>query len=118
MPHKRRTHEKPENMKKTMRQLLSYMASYKWGFVIGIVCAVASVSIAVIGPKITGEIITEIANGFMNKVQGIGALILMRSKKRARSCSLFMLSVPGWSTRRALSWRPFPTRSATGCVRR
>ena len=41
---------------------------------IGIVCAVASVAIAVIGPKITGDIITEIANGFMNKVQGIGGI--------------------------------------------
>ncbi|WP_290155469.1 ABC transporter ATP-binding protein [uncultured Dubosiella sp.] len=74
MPHKKRVHEKPKNMKKTMRQLLSYMAPYKWGFLIGIVCAVASVAIAVIGPKITGDIITEIANGFMNKVQGIGGI--------------------------------------------
>ncbi|WP_305153197.1 ABC transporter ATP-binding protein [uncultured Dubosiella sp.] len=74
MPHKKRVHEKPKNMKKTMRQLLSYMAPYKWGFLIGIVCAVASVAIAVIGPKITGDIITEIADGFMNKVQGIGGI--------------------------------------------
>ncbi|WP_305152195.1 ABC transporter ATP-binding protein [uncultured Dubosiella sp.] len=74
MPHKKRVHEKPKNMKKTMRQLLSYMATYKWGFLIGIVCAVASVAIAVIGPKITGDIITEIADGFMNKVQGIGGI--------------------------------------------
>ena len=87
MPHKRRTHEKPENMKKTMRQLLSYMASYKWGFVIGIVCAVASVSIAVIGPKITGEIITEIANGFMNKVQGIGGIDFDAIKK---TCAILL----------------------------
>ena len=87
MPHKRRTHEKPENMKKTMRQLLSYMAAYKWGFVIGIVCAVASVSIAVIGPKITGEIITEIANGFMNKVQGIGGIDFDAIKK---TCTILL----------------------------
>lgn len=87
MPHKRRTHEKPENMKKTMRQLLSYMASYKWGFVIGIVCAVASVSIAVIGPKITGEIITEIANGFMDKVQGIGGIDFDAIKK---TCAILL----------------------------
>ncbi len=87
MPHKRRTHEKPENMKKTMRQLLSYMAAYKWGFVIGIVCAVASVSIAVIGPKITGEIITEIANGFMNKVQGIGGIDFDAIKK---TCAILL----------------------------
>lgn len=88
MPHKRRTHEKPENMKKTMRQLLSYMAAYKWGFVIGIVCAVASVSIAVIGPKITGEIITEIANGFMNKVQGIGGIDFDAIKK---TCAILLV---------------------------
>ncbi len=74
-------------MKKTMRQLLSYMAPYKWGFTIGIICAIASVAIAVIGPKITGEIITEIANGFMNKVQGIGGIDFDAIKK---TCAILL----------------------------
>lgn len=87
MPPKKRSHEKPKNMKKTMRQLLSYMAPYKWGFTIGIICAIASVAIAVIGPKITGEIITEIANGFMNKVQGIGGIDFDAIKK---TCAILL----------------------------
>lgn len=72
--------EKAKDFKGTMKKLFNYIKPFKFTFLIGILCAVVSVCIMVIGPKIQGNIITEIAEGFMNKVQGNGGIDLMRSK--------------------------------------
>ena len=66
--------EKAKDFKGTMKKLLNYIKPFKFSFIIGILCAVVSVCIMVIGPKIQGNIITEIAQGFMNKVQGKGGI--------------------------------------------
>ena len=66
--------EKPKDFKGTMKKLLAYIKPYRLTFLIGIICAAVSVCIMVIGPKIQGNIITEIANGFMKKVQGKGSI--------------------------------------------
>ena len=50
------------------------LAPYKFSFILGLITAVISVVISVVGPKIMGNIITEIANGFMAKVQGTGGI--------------------------------------------
>ena len=99
-----------------MRQLLSYMAPYNGAFLIGIVCAVASVAIAVIGPKITGDIITEIANGFMNKVQGIGGIDFDAIQKTCAILLAIYALARAWNTRKASLWRRCRTRSGIGCV--
>lgn len=73
--------EKAKDFKGTMKKLLRYIKPYRLTFLIGLICAVVSVSIMVIGPKIQGNIITEIANGFMNKVQGKGGIDFDEIKK-------------------------------------
>lgn len=74
--------KKAKDFKGTMKKLFNYIKPFKFTFLIGILCAVVSVCIMVIGPKIQGNIITEIAEGFMNKYKARVALILMRSKRR------------------------------------
>ena len=74
MGHGMRGGEKAKDFKGTMKKLFNYIKPFKFTFLIGIVCAIVSVCIMVIGPKIQGNIITEIAQGFMNKVQGKGGI--------------------------------------------
>lgn len=66
--------EKAKDFKGTMKKLLNYIKPFKFSFLVGLLCAIVSVCIMVIGPKIQGNIITEIAQGFMNKVQGKGGI--------------------------------------------
>lgn len=74
MGHGMRGGEKAKDFKGTMKKLLNYIKPFKFSFLVGLLCAIVSVSIMVIGPKIQGNIITEIAQGFMNKVQGKGGI--------------------------------------------
>lgn len=74
MGHGMRGDEKAKDFKGTMKKLLNYIKPFKFSFLVGLLCAIVSVCIMVIGPKIQGNIITEIAQGFMNKVQGKGGI--------------------------------------------
>lgn len=74
MGHGMRDGEKAKDFKGTMKKLLNYIKPFKFSFLVGLLCAIVSVCIMVIGPKIQGNIITEIAQGFMNKVQGKGGI--------------------------------------------
>lgn len=74
MGHGMRGGEKAKDFKGTMKKLLNYIKPFKFSFLFGLLCAIVSVCIMVIGPKIQGNIITEIAQGFMNKVQGKGGI--------------------------------------------
>ncbi|WP_417406502.1 ABC transporter ATP-binding protein [Holdemanella biformis] len=74
MGHGMRGGEKAKDFKGTMKKLLNYIKPFKFSFLVGLLCAIVSVCIMVIGPKIQGNIITEIAQGFMNKVQGKGGI--------------------------------------------
>ena len=86
--------EKAKDFKGTMKKLFNYIKPFKFTFLIGILCAVVSVCIMVIGPKIQGNIITEIAEGFMNKVQGNGGIDFDAIKK---TCAL-LLAIYAMST--------------------
>ena len=86
--------EKAKDFKGTMKKLFNYIKPFKFTFLIGILCAVVSVCIMVIGPKIQGNIITEIAEGFMNKVQGKGGIDFDAIKK---TCAL-LLAIYAMST--------------------
>ena len=94
MGHGMRGGEKAKDFKGTMKKLLNYIKPFKFTFLIGILCAVVSVCIMVIGPKIQGNIITEIAKGFMNKVQGKGGIDFDAIKK---TCAL-LLAIYAMST--------------------
>lgn len=86
--------EKAKDFKGTMKKLFNYIKPFKFTFLIGILCAVVSVCIMVVGPKIQGNIITEIAEGFMNKVQGKGGIDFDAIKK---TCAL-LLAIYAMST--------------------
>ena len=88
------SNEKAKDFKGTMKKLFNYIKPFKFTFLIGILCAVVSVCIMVIGPKIQGNIITEIAEGFMNKVQGKGGIDFDAIKK---TCAL-LLAIYAMST--------------------
>ena len=92
--HGMRGGEKAKDFKGTMKKLFNYIKPFKFTFLIGILCAVVSVCIMVIGPKIQGNIITEIAQGFMNKVQGKGGIDFDAIKK---TCAL-LLAIYAMST--------------------
>lgn len=94
MGHGMRGGEKAKDFKGTMKKLFNYIKPFKFTFLIGILCAVVSVCIMVIGPKIQGNIITEIAKGFMNKVQGKGGIDFDAIKK---ICAL-LLAIYAMST--------------------
>ena len=66
--------QKPKDFKGSLKKIVRILAPYKFSFILGLITAVISVVISVVGPKIMGNIITEIANGFMAKVQGTGGI--------------------------------------------
>ena len=66
--------EKAKDFKGTILKLLSYIGSYKVGVIAVMIFAVASTLFNVVSPKILGKATTELANGFMRKIQGIGGI--------------------------------------------
>ena len=69
---KRHAMEKAKDFKGTTKKLIRYLVPYKFTFLFGLLAAILSVIISVIGPKIVGNIITDVAQGFMAKVMQTG----------------------------------------------
>ncbi len=57
--------EKPQDMKKALKGILQYLKPYAWKFVIVFLFAMGSTIFAIRAPKVLGEAINEIANGFI-----------------------------------------------------
>lgn len=66
--------EKAKDFKGTLKKLLYYMSDYKVGLIIVTIFAVASTIFSIIGPKILGNTITELSNGFMSKISNTGGI--------------------------------------------
>ena len=66
--------EKAKDFKGTLKKLLYYMSDYKIGLIIVTLFAVASTIFSIIGPKILGNTITELSEGFMKKISGFGGI--------------------------------------------
>lgn len=66
--------EKPKNFKGAISKLLAYIGLYKFAIIIVIIFAMGSTIFNIRGPKILSEAITEIFNGLVNKLQGIGGI--------------------------------------------
>lgn len=64
--------EKAKNFKGTMKNLVSYLAKYRIGFLFVLIFAIGSAAFSIIGPKILGNATTEIFEGLMRKVNGTG----------------------------------------------
>lgn len=66
--------EKPKNFKGTLKKLGSYLSKFKWMLVIVVVCAIISTIFNIVGPKILGNITTEIYAGVMKMIAGTGGI--------------------------------------------
>ena len=66
--------EKAKNFKGTMKQLLIYMRPFYIKICISFLFAIFSTVFMVVGPKISGKAITELSEGFVAKVQGVGEI--------------------------------------------
>jgi len=62
--------EKAKDFKGTLNKLLAYTKKYKKSFIVVIIFAILSTVFSIIGPKILGNSITELANGVMSKLSG------------------------------------------------
>ena len=66
--------EKAKDFGKTLKQLLSYLKDYKIAMFFVILFAIGSTVLTIIGPKILGNMTTEIFNGLMRKISNSGGI--------------------------------------------
>lgn len=70
----RATVERAENFKGTLDKILSYLKQYRLSIVFVILFAIGSTIFTIIGPKILGNITTEIFSGLMKKITNTGSI--------------------------------------------
>lgn len=68
------TVECAENFKGTLDKILSYLKQYKLSIIFVILFAIGSTIFTIIGPKILGNITTEIFSGLMKKITNTGSI--------------------------------------------
>lgn len=66
--------EKAKDFKSSLKKLASYLNRYYVGLVFVAIFAIGSAVFSIIGPKILGKATTEIFEGLMRKIQGIGGI--------------------------------------------
>ena len=69
---RRKSVEKPKNMKKTLKKLFQYLGKYKIMIFIAIIFSILSVICDIIGPKVLGDATTIIYEGVMNIIADNG----------------------------------------------
>lgn len=66
--------EKAKDFKGTMKQLLHYLKPYRIAIIIAMIFAIGSTVFTIVGPKVLGDVTTDLAKGFMAKVANEGAI--------------------------------------------
>lgn len=66
--------EKAKNFKHTLKKLLGYLTKFKFMIAVVIICAILSTIFNIVGPKILGNITTEIYAGSMKMIAGTGGI--------------------------------------------
>ena len=66
--------EKPKDFKGSFKRLLAYIGKYKFAIFAVVIFAVVSTVFSVVGPKVMGRATTELANGLMRKIAGVGGI--------------------------------------------
>ena len=66
--------EQAKDFKKTLKKLLSYLKDYKVGIFFVIIFAIFSTLFNIIGPKILGNMTTEIFSGLIRKIMNVGGI--------------------------------------------
>ncbi|MBE6138533.1 MAG: ABC transporter ATP-binding protein [Firmicutes bacterium] len=72
--HNRGMIEKPKDLIKSIKRLISYLKEYKIGIFFVIIFAIGSTIFNIIGPKILGDMTTEIYAGLMLKIMNVGGI--------------------------------------------
>ena len=70
MGHSNFSGEKATNFKKTMKTLISYLKPYNKKIMLVIIFAILSAAFNIVGPKMLGNVTTEIFSGLMGEVNG------------------------------------------------
>ncbi len=86
--------EKPKNFKGTMKKLAQYLKVFMPQFVIVVILAVAGTVFSIVGPKILGNAITAIFEGFMAKMMKTGGIDF----ERIAQIALWLLLLYAFST--------------------
>jgi len=66
--------EKAKDFKGTTKKLIKYMSEYKLSLIIIFIFAILSTVFTIVGPKILGNAITELSNGFIGKLTNTGGI--------------------------------------------
>ncbi len=66
--------EKAKDFKGTIKKLFGYLKVYKISLIIVLIFAISSTVFAIIGPKILGNATTELFNGIVDKIKGVGGI--------------------------------------------
>ncbi len=66
--------EKAKNFKGTIGKLLNYLGRFKIAIAFSLIFAAASTVFTVIGPKVSGQATTELANGIIAQLTGTGSI--------------------------------------------
>ena len=66
--------EKAKDFNGTMKKLIKYLAKYKFRILLVVLFAIGSAIFSIVGPKIMGNVTTEIFNGLIGKVMGTGGI--------------------------------------------
>ncbi len=62
--------EKAKDFKGTMKKLIAYLSSYKYGFLVIVLFSIGSTIFTIIGPTIMGNATTKIVEGLISKFSG------------------------------------------------
>ena len=82
--------EKPKNFKKTFAKLKEYLRPYFGKLVLVLIFAIGSTVFTIVGPRILGNVTTEIFEGLVAKISGTGVGINFPSIQRTL---LFLLGL-------------------------
>lgn len=74
--------EKPKNFKETFRKLREYLRPYFGKLILVLIFAIGSTIFTIVGPKILGNVTTEIFEGLVAKISGTGEGINFPSIQR------------------------------------
>ncbi len=81
--------EKAKDFNGTMKKLIKYLAKYKFRILLVVLFAIGSAIFSIVGPKIMGNVTTEIFNGLVGKVMGTGGI----NFNKIESILLFLLGL-------------------------
>ncbi|MBP5313835.1 MAG: ABC transporter ATP-binding protein, partial [Eggerthellaceae bacterium] len=66
--------EKPKDFRGSVKKTLGFMGKYKWAMLIVALFAIGSTAFNVIGPKVLANATTELFNGLVARIAGVGGV--------------------------------------------